>query len=406
MSLKSSPSRRAPASRRTPARTTKPTRAAPRRGILSWLKGSSKPATEKELPFASAAWAPPAEVQVLLGSIDASNATPVAWSGPLKGLTFMGQLPGGELIMETDLDTDADGSPNYKKLDPHFGRPDTAYTFPGIPDGYMNAETVPYFVMPKTPAPDGTLMFRKLGLEKGDIAAVMWNGRLAFAVFGDAGPDDKIGEGSIRLVESLGFDPFNSNHEVIRGISGKVVTIVFPQSRMKDLKPATAEAQIIARGTKFFSALGGRTETPRSLRSATSRRAGRAPRAAARAAAPAWSETNTAHRVTMTYLMTFYATKDLRDDLLAMPYDRRFAYVGTRALGDFDYFTSQGTPAPIASGNIYEAAVGLVKSANEWGARWGSLKESEAATKLAAVMTDKTKTVADLGNTLAALATF
>lgn len=36
--------------------------------------------------------------------------------------------------------------------------------------------------------------------------------KTAFVVYGDEGPPSQIGEGSVGLATSLGFDPFNSHH--------------------------------------------------------------------------------------------------------------------------------------------------------------------------------------------------
>ena len=60
----------------------------------------------------------------------------------------------------------------------------------------------------------------------GDIAAVSYRGRVAYAIYGDRGPRTKIGEGSIALARALGIpsDPVRG------GTQGGVTYIVFPGS--------------------------------------------------------------------------------------------------------------------------------------------------------------------------------
>jgi hypothetical protein len=163
--------------------------------------------------------------------------------------TFLGgkilfRLLSGQLYVDADMDIDADGSPNYQKLDPQYGQRDTSLRYS---DGSsVDAEKVPYFVLPGN-------FFQQQGIRLGDIAAVVYKGRVEFAILADIGPTTKIGEGSIALSRSLGNEPV-INGTVQNGIDEDVVYIVFPGSG--NGTPQTVDA-VRVKGRKLFSDLGG-----------------------------------------------------------------------------------------------------------------------------------------------------
>lgn len=142
-----------------------------------------------------------------------------------SNVAFLGQLPNGELIFDGELQLDTDGWPAGKgKGDPSW-QPDTSLRYVG--GGSTNANEVPYLVLPlpkSWPA--------QFGITLGDIAAVIFRDKLAFAVFADEGPTDKLGEGSIELLRRLGEERIRPNGRVINsGMGPGVITIVFPGSR-------------------------------------------------------------------------------------------------------------------------------------------------------------------------------
>ncbi len=111
---------------------------------------------------------------------------------------------------------DADGSPRARQIDP-TGQTQTSLRHP---DGRsVDAENIPYFVLPGG-------KYASLGIKLGDIAAVRYNGKVAFAVFADVGPRSKLGEGSIALAQELGI-PANPRSG---GVRGGVEYLVFPGS--------------------------------------------------------------------------------------------------------------------------------------------------------------------------------
>jgi len=162
----------------------------------------------------------PASARNLLGNLFSLNPTRVSWGYTGAKATFM--LPGGSFYFESKMDTDCDGAPSCPSIDPH-GQTQTSWTWKGTP---IDALKTNYFVLPSNLK--GRLGGSRLGL--GDVGAVIYNGRLEFAVYADNGPNSKIGEGSVKLVQSLGFNPYK-NGRICCGISSGVVVIVFPGSR-------------------------------------------------------------------------------------------------------------------------------------------------------------------------------
>lgn len=137
-------------------------------------------------------------------------------------------LSGGAIYIKSDMDTDADGSPRAKQIDP-FGMLETSL---GKHNGwtgegeFVNAEAIPYFVLPGK----FNLMFGT-HCKLGDVALIHRHNREVFAIYADTGPKTKIGEGSIMLVESLGGTPWNRDHtKIVSGIGFGVEYLVFPRS--------------------------------------------------------------------------------------------------------------------------------------------------------------------------------
>jgi Fungal chitosanase of glycosyl hydrolase group 75 len=82
---------------------------------------------------------------------------------------------------------------------------------------YVNAEEIPYFVLPDHFSPT---------IQLGDIAWLhnTHNGLNSFAVFADVGPD--VGEGSMYLAKKLGID----NHPRYGGIDSGILYFIFDGS--------------------------------------------------------------------------------------------------------------------------------------------------------------------------------
>lgn len=134
-----------------------------------------------------------------------------------RGARRMTSLPGDAIYFRAGMTIDADGSPRARQIDP-TGQTRTSLRYEN--GASVNAEHIPYVVLPLG-------KYKNLGVKLGDIAAVRYNGKVQFAVFADAGPSYKLGEGSMALAAALGIN----NSPTRGGVSSPSVEyIVFPGS--------------------------------------------------------------------------------------------------------------------------------------------------------------------------------
>jgi hypothetical protein len=201
-------------------------------------------------------YAPPAGTATHLGDIAFQLEIAERKFPDLVGLEAMFALPDGALYFESDLDLDTDGEedPNITYEPTHQNET----TLRKAGGKSLNANVVPFFVLPGLAfsASKKTVTVAGVTVKLGDIAAVLYKDKIEFAVFADTGPKAKIGEGSIALHRSLGFERVKSNGHIRDvGISKDVLTIVFPGSG--DGTAQTPEA-IRTKGKKLFEALGGK----------------------------------------------------------------------------------------------------------------------------------------------------
>lgn len=179
------------------------------------------------------------EIVELLG-----RATPVNHHFD-KGGKAIFKLLGGQLYYDSLLDLDSDGS-RFASQD-RTGQSDTTLH---QPDGRpVDSDAVPFFVLP------GGGFEREFGIRLGDVAAVLYEDRIEFAVFADRGPCRKLGEGSIALHRSLGHETIRNGRFHDEAIDRDVITIVFPGSG--DGTPQTPD-RIREIGRRLFRELGGR----------------------------------------------------------------------------------------------------------------------------------------------------
>lgn len=202
---------------------------------------------------------PPALSKPLLGTIPIAAATVI--DEDFAGAQIILKLPGGQIYVEADMDIDADGSPRAKVIDPGNGQLETALQYPGVSGQAKNvdAEKVPYFVLPGA-KPASQSFFSRMGIKKGDVAAVIFKNKIEYAIFADVGPATKMGEGSIALAQSLGHNPFKivSGKPVVKfSIPKDVIYIIFPNSKFTPLKPLTVVEKTREIGKLLFKAIGG-----------------------------------------------------------------------------------------------------------------------------------------------------
>jgi hypothetical protein len=118
------------------------------------------------------------------------------------------------------------------------------------PTRYVDASKIPFVVLPGGIA-------RQLGSRPGDFALVfnLRNGKSSYAIFGDVGPYDRIGEGSVALAENLGIRSDARNGGTRRG----VVYLVFPGSgngRPRTIEEINAEGQKLVQDWEASISLG------------------------------------------------------------------------------------------------------------------------------------------------------
>ncbi|MBQ0826834.1 glycoside hydrolase family 75 protein [Streptomyces tagetis] len=137
------------------------------------------------------------------------------------------------VFWKADLDIDCDGRPGARcnlGTDPDFS-PATAYS--ASDGGPLDAETLPYIVVPE---PSGIWDHREHGVHGGSVAAVVHGDRVRYAVVGDIGPRDVIGEASYATAEGLGIpaDPRSG------GAASDVTYIVFKDSEVRPIEDRSA----------------------------------------------------------------------------------------------------------------------------------------------------------------------
>ena len=116
------------------------------------------------------------------------------------------------------------------------------------PARYVDASKIPFIVLPGS-------MARQIGARPGDFAVVFnqRNGPQSYAIFGDVGPSDRIGEGSVALAENLGIRSDARNGGARRGI----LFLVFPGSGNGRPRPIE---EINSEGEKLLQAWGGTSQ--------------------------------------------------------------------------------------------------------------------------------------------------
>jgi hypothetical protein len=174
-------------------------------------------------------------------------------------------LPGKVIFYEAKMAVDTDGSQLAAKLYEErkkagkgvIDQPETSLRYS---DGTsLDADTVPYIAVP------GGDFRTSLGIDKGDIAAVVYRDRIAYALIGDVGPVCKIGESSIRLHEQLGHKAclVRDSHGVCTRVSNNsieagVLYFNFPGSRhqiVPGLTPGNINQRIETIGAELMKNL-------------------------------------------------------------------------------------------------------------------------------------------------------
>ena len=161
--------------------------------------------------------------------------------------TTICELPGA-VFWVADMDIDCDGVATSGKCD----QADDCCYFPDTAvhgaSGPLTAAVTPYIVIPQD--------FMHAGLADGAVAAVIYQGRLTYAIFGDTGPTDIIGEASYACAERLGINPDARTG----GVQGATVTyIVFTKGMASVPQNVEDQAETQALGESLAKELLGKT---------------------------------------------------------------------------------------------------------------------------------------------------
>lgn len=118
-----------------------------------------------------------------------------------------------------DFDVDCDGGSSAICMSDPYYQPETSgVDSMGNP---LDASTLPFIVIP---LPSARFRYADHGISIGQVALVIYAGRMVYGIFGDAGPASGIGEGSYAMAEALGIPPDPSTGGVDAGVTYLVFT--------------------------------------------------------------------------------------------------------------------------------------------------------------------------------------
>lgn len=135
----------------------------------------------------------------------------------------------GAVYWKADMDIACDGQATARcnrDTDPWF-HPATA--FPQSDGRPLNSQTLPYVVVP---APSNIWSYANAGIKGGGVVAVIHDGQVQYAVVGDTGPTNIIGEASYATAEALGINP----DPATGGTASGVTYILFTNSRVSPIE--------------------------------------------------------------------------------------------------------------------------------------------------------------------------
>ncbi|WNI28216.1 glycoside hydrolase family 75 protein [Streptomyces sp. ITFR-6] len=135
----------------------------------------------------------------------------------------------GAVFWKADMDIDCDGQVTTacnEDTDPWF-QDDTAFHTSG--DKPLSAEKLPYVVVPSS---SSIWNYSSAGIKGGGVVAVIYGGKVEYAVVGDTGPDKIIGEASYATAKALGIDPDPETG----GAESGVTYILFKNSKVSPIE--------------------------------------------------------------------------------------------------------------------------------------------------------------------------
>jgi hypothetical protein len=149
------------------------------------------------------------------------------------------------VFWKADMDIDCDGQPGPRcngRTDPYFA---DSTAFQQSDGRYLDPERLPFIVVPMA----GSIWnYRDHGIRGGSVAAVIYKDRVQYAVVGDTGPHDIIGEASYATAAALGINPDPHGG----GTPSGVTYIVFKNSKVSPIENHAAAVETGERLAKQF----------------------------------------------------------------------------------------------------------------------------------------------------------
>ncbi|MFJ9350750.1 glycoside hydrolase family 75 protein [Streptomyces sp. NPDC101237] len=153
----------------------------------------------------------------------------------------------GAVFWKSDMDIDCDGQRTTncnEDRDPWY-QDDTAFhQSDGKP---LKAETLPYVVVPSS---SSIWNYSSAGIKGGGVVAVIYNNKVEYAVVGDTGPTQIIGEASYATAKALGIDPDPETG----GADSGVTYILFKNSKVSPIESHSAAVSLGDQLAKQFLA--------------------------------------------------------------------------------------------------------------------------------------------------------
>ncbi|MEV6394344.1 glycoside hydrolase family 75 protein [Streptomyces sp. NPDC051907] len=143
----------------------------------------------------------------------------------------------GAVYWKADMDIDCDGQRTTQcnaTTDPWF-QPNTAFQ---QSDGkHLNSAKLPFVVVP---SPSTAWNYKTSEISGGSVAAVVYDGKVEYAVVGDTGPVGIIGEASYAAAKALDIDPDPRTG----GVASGVAYILFKNSKATPIESHSAAVEL------------------------------------------------------------------------------------------------------------------------------------------------------------------
>jgi hypothetical protein len=214
------------------------------------------PAASAEVGRPAAASSAPTADQLLAVAKGCSNKLtkkPLQTDEDAKADVNVCGLNGADYF-KADMDVDCDGQTTdqcNKDTDCCY-QDDT--TFHQSDGKALNAAQLPYIVLPRS---GSNWDWTKQGINGGSVVAVIYQGKVTYAVFGDTDSPNKAGEASYATAKSLGIDPDPRSG----GVDSGVTYIIFSNAKANPIESHDSAVSVGQQAAQQFIANNGGTTT-------------------------------------------------------------------------------------------------------------------------------------------------